>query len=105
MNTKKNSQKAEINETVIDKIANLARLSPSQEDKRVLVGEMNAVLEFVSQLNEVDTDNVAPLHNVMDMSNVFREDEPKPSLSKEEALSNAPARKGDYFAVPKVIKT
>jgi aspartyl-tRNA(Asn)/glutamyl-tRNA(Gln) amidotransferase subunit C len=54
-------------------------------------------------LNTVDTDNVEPLSHVIELQNVFREDVLRPSLPREEALKNAPARTEEFFKVPKVI--
>lgn len=65
---------------------------------------MNRILGMVDQLRALDTTGVEPLHHVLDLQNVLREDVVHPSFDAETALKNAPARKGDYFLVPKVIK-
>lgn len=88
----------------VDRIAELARLAPSTEEKEQLASELADIVSFVEQLNELDTDKVEPLHHVLDLHTVLREDEVKPSLPVESTLQNAPQRKGDYFLVPKVIK-
>jgi len=88
----------------VERIAELARLSPSYEEKVKLAGEMNRILGHIEQLNELDTSIIEPLHHVLDLHNVLREDQPGESLSADVALKNAPVRKGDYFLVPKVIK-
>ncbi|MBM3326919.1 MAG: Asp-tRNA(Asn)/Glu-tRNA(Gln) amidotransferase subunit GatC [Calditrichaeota bacterium] len=85
-------------------IADLARLCPSVDEKLRLAEQMSQIVEFVEQLNELDTSDVEPLHHVLDLHSVLREDEPQPSLPVDEALMNAPARKGDYFRVPRVIE-
>ena len=64
---------------------------------------MNSILAYMEKLNELDTTNVEPLSHVMDITNVFREDETRPSLPREKALGNAPDRSEKFFKVPKVI--
>jgi aspartyl-tRNA(Asn)/glutamyl-tRNA(Gln) amidotransferase subunit C len=85
------------------KIANLAGLSFTSEEVDRLTHELNRILEYMDKLNELDTVGVEPLHHVLDMKNVFRQDEVRPSLPREQILSNAPDAVDGYFRVPKVI--
>jgi aspartyl-tRNA(Asn)/glutamyl-tRNA(Gln) amidotransferase subunit C len=85
------------------KIANLAGLSFSPEEVDRMTHELNRILEYMDKLNELDTTGVEPLHHVLDMKNVFREDEVQPSFPREQVLSNAPDAVDGYFRVPKVI--
>ena len=87
----------------VEHVASLARLSFSEEEKEKLVRELNEILAYMEQLNSVDTTDVEPLSQVIELSNVFREDTPKPCLSREDALKNAPAKNEKFFKVPKVI--
>lgn len=87
----------------VEHIASLARLSFTEEEKKVLTGQLNAILQYMEQLNELDTSNVEPLAQVIDLQNVFREDDLQPGLPREEALRNAPSRTEKFFKVPKVI--
>ena len=87
----------------VEHIAELARLEFSQEEKEKFTHQLNDILKYVEKLNELDTTNVEPLSHVIDLKNVFREDEVVPSLPTEEALKNAPAKKDTLFKVPKVI--
>jgi len=87
----------------VEHVASLARLSFTEEEKVKLVEQLNTILDYIQQLNELDTTNVEPLSHVIELSNVFREDELKPGLSREEALRNAPARTEKFFKVPKVL--
>ncbi len=87
----------------VEHIASLARLSFSQEEKQKLTSELNEILAYMEQLNQIDTTNVEPLSQVIPLSNVFRQDELKPTLTREEALRNAPASTEKFFRVPKVI--
>ena len=87
----------------VEKIAGLARLYITEEEKEKYTTQLNVILEYMEQLNTVDTNNIEPLSHPFDLTNVVRKDEVKPSLSVDEALGNAPDRSGDYFKVPKVI--
>jgi aspartyl-tRNA(Asn)/glutamyl-tRNA(Gln) amidotransferase subunit C len=85
------------------KIAELAALSFTPDEVKRLTGELNRILEYMEKLNELDTSDVDPLHHVLDMTNVMRDDEVRPSLPREEVLKNAPDAVDGYFRVPKVI--
>ncbi|MBM2846020.1 MAG: aspartyl/glutamyl-tRNA(Asn/Gln) amidotransferase subunit [Bacteroidetes bacterium] len=87
----------------VEHVAALAQLSFSEEEKQKLVRELNEILAYMDQLNSLDTTNVEPLSQVIELSNVFREDTPKPCLPREEALRNAPTKNEKFFKVPKVI--
>lgn len=87
----------------VRKVAQLARLELAEADLPRMAEQLNRILGYVDQLDEVNTDGVEPLAHPLPVSNVFREDEPAPSLSPAEALRNAPNRAGDYFAVPAVF--
>ena len=91
-------------EIEVTRIADLARIQLSPEEEARAREELGAIVGYVGQLSELDTSGVEPLHHVLDIRNVLREDEPQPSLPTEEVLANAPARKGDFFVVPKVIR-
>jgi len=99
-----NTQPSKVSVSEVERIAELSRLSPSADEKVKLASEMNRILGHIEQLNELDTSSIEPLHHVLDLSNVLREDVQGESLPISEALKNAPQRKGDYFLVPKVIK-
>jgi len=94
---------AKITKADVEYVAGLARLSLDEETKERLAGELGDVLTHVSKLNELDTEDVAPMMHVLEVSNVFREDEVQPSLSREEALMNAPKTDDEYFLVPRII--
>jgi aspartyl-tRNA(Asn)/glutamyl-tRNA(Gln) amidotransferase subunit C len=84
-------------------IAHLARLEMADDELAVLGRDLNAIVGYVDQLRELDTEKVEPLAHPLDLSNVFREDEPAPSLPVDEILANAPVRSDDYYAVPAVL--
>jgi aspartyl-tRNA(Asn)/glutamyl-tRNA(Gln) amidotransferase subunit C len=87
----------------VEKIANLARLYLSDDEKNILSKELSVILEYMDKLNELNTSNVKPLSHPLDLVNVFREDQLGESLSTEDALKNAPDKTDKYFKVPKVI--
>jgi len=89
--------------TDVEHIAKLAKLTLSDGEKEAYTQQMSDILQYMEKLNELDTSDVEPLSHVMEVTNAFREDDPKESLSQEEALKNAPKSDGDFFVVPKVI--
>ena len=89
----------------VRKVARLARLELSEDDLARMQRELSAILDYVDLLQKLNTDGVEPLAHPLPVQNVFRPDEPVPSLPVDDALKNAPARAGDYFAVPAVFDT
>jgi aspartyl-tRNA(Asn)/glutamyl-tRNA(Gln) amidotransferase subunit C len=88
----------------VEHIAKLAKLKFTEAEKEKLQGELNKILEYIDQLNELDLENVEPLENINEeLENVLREDIPVKCLTKEEALKNAPAKTENFFKVPKVL--
>jgi len=85
-------------------IAELARLSLKPEEKEKLKKDLESILAYVEQLNSVPTRDVEPTSHVLNLENVFREDEPRPRDIREEVLKQAPRREGNFFKVPKVIE-
>lgn len=90
--------------TDVEKIAKLAKLKFTEEEKEKLQGEMNKVLDYIDTLDEIPgLDKVEPLENINDTENVFRDDISQECLTKEEALKNAPQKTENFFKVPKVL--
>jgi len=87
----------------VEHIAKLAKLKFNEAEKEKLQTELNSILGYIDKLNELDLENVEPLENVNNTNNVFREDITGPSLTKEEALKNAPSKTDNFFKVPKVL--
>lgn len=87
----------------VEHIAQLANLEFNDVEKETLTHEMNGILQHMEKLNGLDTSNVEPLAQVVELQNVFRADEVKPSIPTDEALKNAPDKTGEHFKVPKVI--
>ena len=87
----------------IDRLGELARLRFTEEEKASLKADLERILEFVDQLNAIDTSGIEPLIHISTEVNQWRADEAHQTISQEEALKNAPDRDSDYFKVPKVI--
>ena len=87
----------------VEHIAELARLKFKEKELESFTHQLNDILAYMEQLNELDTENVEPLSQPIEGSNVFREDITKPSLDREHALKNAPDKDEEFFKVPKVI--
>ena len=85
-------------------VARLARLSLSEEQIETMIKNMNSILDYMDQLNEVDTTGVEPTSHTLDIYTVTRPDAAMPSLTNEEALANAPKSENAHFKVPKVIE-
>ena len=84
-------------------IAHLARLKLTDAELETMGRQLNGILDFVDQLQQVNTTDVEPLAHPLPVQNVFGADEPAPSLSVEKALANAPKRLGDFYEVPAVF--
>ena len=94
----------EVNDEMVDKLANLARLQFNDSEKKSIKTDLQKMIQFVEKLNELDTTGVEPLLHMSDNVNVLREDEVKGSIERSEGLKNAPQQDGVFFKVPKVIK-
>ena len=84
-------------------VAKLARLELSDAELEAMTRQLGRIVDYVAQLQQVDTEGVEPLAHALDVSNVFRPDEPAPSLPIDLALANAPKRSGDFYSVPAVL--
>lgn len=85
-------------------VAKLARLKLDEAEVGLYQKDLNAILEYVETLGELDTDQVTPMSHVLKMKNVWREDKPGKSKKAEPLLSNAPMREKDYYKVPKILE-
>jgi aspartyl-tRNA(Asn)/glutamyl-tRNA(Gln) amidotransferase subunit C len=81
-------------------VARLARLELSDEEVERFQGQLNAILEAVGKVAELDLSDVEPTAHPLDLANVWADDEPRPCLPVDEALANAPDRDGALFRVP-----
>ena len=88
----------------VEYVAELARLSFSEEEKENLIGDLNSVLGYVEKLNGLNTDDVEIIVNPYYLENKFREDVIEPSMKLSEVLNNAPEKIEEYVIVPKIIE-
>ena len=92
-----------LTEEQVRHVAKLARLNISDKEVAAFTLQLDAILDYVAQLDELDTSGVEPLAHCLAVHNVLREDVIRPSLSNDDALANAPHRDGGFFAIPKVL--
>ena len=94
----------EVNDALVDKLARLVRLKFDEAEKEEIKNDLQRMIAFVEKLNELDLENVEPLLHMSGEINVLRQDEIQGSITRGEALSNAPVHDDQFFKVPKVIK-
>lgn len=92
-----------ISKKEVEHVALLARLSLSEDEKEKFAKQLSQILEHAGKIAELDTKDIKPTSHVLPVKNVFRKDEEKPSLSKEDALSNAPAEEEGMIKIPKIV--
>lgn len=92
-----------LSEKDVQYVAKLARLEVTDPEVAKYTQQLGNILEYVEQLNKLDTANVEPLTHPLDVKNVFRPDELRPSLTQAEVLSNAPEPQSGHFKVPKIM--
>jgi aspartyl-tRNA(Asn)/glutamyl-tRNA(Gln) amidotransferase subunit C len=93
-----------VDASTVRRIAHLARIAVNDDEIEHLKGELNAILAFVQQLDDVDVAGVEPMTSVTPMEMKKRADVVTDGGDAEAILKNAPAREGDYFVVPKVVE-
>ncbi len=93
-----------VDDKLIDKLANLARLEFNDDEKEEIKNDLQQMLGFIDKLNELDTTGVEPLLHMSDNINILREDKIEGMISREDAFRNAPLHDDQFFKVPKVIR-
>ncbi|MBT3648030.1 MAG: Asp-tRNA(Asn)/Glu-tRNA(Gln) amidotransferase subunit GatC [Flavobacteriales bacterium] len=93
----------EINDDIIDKLSDLARLKFEGEDRNKIKADLERMIDFIDKLNEIETDGVEPLVYMTEENLEPRKDMVKDELEQNAALKNAPSKDSDYFKVPKVL--
>lgn len=94
----------EVNDVMVEKLAHLSRLQFNETEKAEIKNDLQRMIAFIEKLNELNLDEVKPLLHMSEEVNVLREDEIKGSITRDEALKNAPLHDDQFFKVPKVIK-
>ena len=94
----------EISKEQVAHVAKLARLEVSEDEQATFARQLSAILTYMDQLKTLDTTGVEPTATALPTTNVFRDDQVRPSLSREQALANAPDRADGFFRVPKILE-
>lgn len=87
----------------VRKVALLARLELTEAEEQQFTEQLNGILDYVQQLNELNTDNIEPTTRAIELSNITRQDELAPFEDRESILGGAPDREDDFFKVPKIL--
>lgn len=87
----------------VEKVSLLGRLLLSENELATMTTQMGQILGYMELLDEVDTEHVEPMAHAVEVSDVFRRDEARPSLSRDQALANAPQRDDECYRVPAVL--
>lgn len=93
-----------VDEETVRRIARLARIKVTDEEAAGLEGELSAILDWVEQLDEVETDNVEPMTRVVPISLKQRDDVVNDGEKADQIVANAPLSEDDFFVVPKVVE-
>ena len=93
-----------IDEKEVRRIEELAELNLSGSERKEMKEDLNEILDYFEKLDELNTEEVEPLMHILNLKNVLRDDLPEEPVGKEEALKNAPERRGGFFEVPAVIQ-
>jgi len=88
----------------VEKVAKLSRLALAPGEVEVFSDQLSRIVDYIGKLNELKTDDVAPLSHALAVANIFRDDEPHESLPVETVLANAPNRTAAGFKVPRVLE-
>jgi len=94
----------QVDEATVRKIAHLARIKVTDKEAKALEQELSGILDWVKQLDEVDTNNVEPMTRVVAMTLKRRPDVVSDGEMADDIVANAPAREGHFFVVPKVVE-
>lgn len=92
-----------VDKKLIEHVASLARIKLTEQEKEKFAPQLKEILDLFSKLDEVDTKNTEPSYQPVELKNVIREDEPKPSLTQDQALSLTKHKKDGYFKGPKAV--
>ncbi len=92
-----------IDRATVEYVAALSRIKLTESELEVFSRQLADILEYINQLNQLDTSDVAPLAQAVEVPNVLREDRLRESLAVDDALSNAPERSRDFYKVPAVL--
>ena len=85
-------------------VAHLARVHLADDEIALFQGQMEQIVHYVEQIGQLDVDGVAPLSHTVSVSNIWRDDEPRPSIDHSTVMENAPDERDGLIAVPKIVE-
>ena len=85
-------------------VVKLARIELSLEEEQRIGPQLSEIIQYVEKLNELDVDKIEPTAHAVQLTNVLREDQPRPSLSQDDAMRNSPKSANGLFVVPKIVE-
>jgi aspartyl-tRNA(Asn)/glutamyl-tRNA(Gln) amidotransferase subunit C len=97
------SKSARISRGDVEHVATLARLALTDEEIEQLTGELGAIVDYAAEVSSLDTADVPPTAHPLPLVNVFRPDDPRPGLDRDEVLAEAPATEDGQFRVPRIL--
>ena len=102
--SKATSTKTDRMQIDLQHVVKLARIELSAEEEKRISPQLSEIIQYVEKLNELDVDEIEPTAHVVQLTNVLREDQPRPSLSQDDAMRNAPKSANGLFVVPKIVE-
>lgn len=97
------TEESEITKEEVEHVAWLAHIELTEEEKLIFTKRFNDILAFFRKIDEAPVEDTSPTLHILDLYNIYREDEVEESLSKEEALFNAPKKERGYFKAPRIV--
>ena len=97
------SDRARVSRADVEHVATLSRLALTDDEIEQLIGELGAILDYAAEVSALDTADVPPTAHPLPLVNVFRPDDPRPSLDRDEVLAQAPAAENGQFRVPRIL--
>ena len=102
--SKATSTKTDRMQIDLQHVVKLARIELSPEEEQRIGPQLSEIIQYVEKLNELDVDKIEPTAHAVQLTNVLREDQPRPSLSQDDAMRNAPKSANGLFVVPKIVE-
>jgi aspartyl-tRNA(Asn)/glutamyl-tRNA(Gln) amidotransferase subunit C len=97
------SDRARVSRADVEHVAMLSRLALTDEEIEQLTGDLGAILDYAAEVSALDTADVPPTAHPLPLVNVFRPDDPRPGLDRDEVLAQAPAAEDGQFRVPRIL--
>jgi aspartyl-tRNA(Asn)/glutamyl-tRNA(Gln) amidotransferase subunit C len=97
------SDRARVSRADVEHVATLSRLALTDDEIEQLIGELGAILDYATEVSALDTADVPPTAHPLPLVNVFRPDDPRPGLDRDEVLAEAPAAEDGQFRVPRIL--